>query len=92
MTEDIAVNIVGQEEYKGAKEIEKFLSNLFKGFPNLTINLISVLFSNANKKIVYEVNLQGRQIGWWRGNPASGKIFSIDGVISLEFNELRKVK
>lgn len=92
MSDNIEVNIVGLRTFKGIKELNRLLSNLFQGFPGLTFNLISVLFNDSNQKIVCEINIQGRQTGRWNGIPSSGKIFSTDGAIYLQYDVSKKVK
>jgi len=59
----------------------------------LSVSPITILFySSSNCLIISEVDVFGHQIGIWDSNPPIGKRFSIKGAISIEFEDLEKIK
>ena len=59
----------------------------------MSVSPITILFySSSNCLIISEVDVIGHQMGSWNGNPSSGKRFSTKGAISIELEDLEKIK
>jgi steroid delta-isomerase-like uncharacterized protein len=76
--------------YLDGKENVEFLHSLFHAFPNLYIELISVISYNK-KVIVEEIKLEGNPIGEFNGNPEFGNNFTIYSVFIFNLNKLGKI-
>ena len=93
VSENIEINIVGYQIYHGKIEASNFLIEFYQGFPDLSISPITILFdSSSNGLIISEVAVFGHQMGLWNSNPPSGKLFSTKGAISIELEDLEKIK
>ena len=59
----------------------------------MSISPITILFdSSSNGLVISEVDVFGHQMGLWNSNPPSGKLFSTKGAISIELDDLDKIK
>ena len=74
VSENFQVNLVGHGVWHGKLESSKFLLDLFQGFADLFITPITILYDySTHNLIISEVEVEGHQLGWWNGNPSSGK-------------------
>jgi len=93
VSENFEADLVGYGIWNGKDESSKFLLDLFQRFADLFITPITILYDNSTHNlIISEVEVEDHQLGWWNGNPSSGKKFSTMGAISIKFDKVNKIK
>ncbi len=74
--------------------IGQYAEAIWKGFPDLSFDIVSVAASNSNGLVAAEWTMKGTNSGPFNGLPPSGKSLSLPGAdfIRIEGNRIRSVQ
>ncbi len=90
-SESIEITRVAFGHKKGKTKVNEFLCGLFQCFPNLYVHPLTVISDYINCILISEINFGGQQLGWFKGNPPTGKIFTINGGFAFESNKIDQI-
>ena len=83
LTDNVKINSISFEEYKGKKGAREYWHKLFDTFPDIEIKPVKT--TADKKRIVTEISFSGTQKGQIYGSPGTGKKFRLRGAFVYEF-------
>ena len=90
LTDDVNINSIMFQNYKGKDGATKYWQELFTIFPNIEIDIVTVT-ANA-ERIVAEIDVRGAQKGKISSSPGLEKKFQVQGAFVYEFSDNMKIK
>ncbi|HZA70158.1 MAG TPA: nuclear transport factor 2 family protein [Nitrososphaeraceae archaeon] len=90
LTDDVNINSIMFQNYKGKDGATKYWQELFTIFPNIGIDIVTVT-ANA-ERIVAEIDVRGAQKGKISSSPGLEKKFQVRGAFVYEFSDNMKIK
>jgi steroid delta-isomerase-like uncharacterized protein len=90
LTDDVNINSIMFQNYKGKDGATKYWQELFTIFPNIGIDIVTVT-ANA-ERIVAEIDVRGAQEGKISSSPGLEKKFQVRGAFVYEFSDNMKIK
>jgi steroid delta-isomerase-like uncharacterized protein len=90
LTDDVNINSIMFQNYKGKDGATKYWQELFTIFPNIGIDIVTVT-ANA-ERIVAEIDVRGAQKGKTSSSPGLEKKFQVRGAFVYEFSDNMKIK
>ena len=90
LTDDVNINSIMFQNYKGKDGATKYWQELFTIFPNIGIDIVTVT-ANA-ERIVAEIDVRGVQKGKISSSPGLEKKFQVRGAFVYEFSDNMKIK
>jgi steroid delta-isomerase-like uncharacterized protein len=90
LTNDVSINSILFQNYKGKEGAIKYWQELFTLFPNIRIDIVTVT-ANA-ERIVAEIDVGGSQKSEVGSSPGQEKEFQVRGAFVYEFTDNMKIK
>ena len=90
LTDDVNINSIMFQNYKGKDGATEYWQELFTIFPNIGIDIVTVT-ANA-ERIVAEIDVRGMQKGKISSSPGLEKKFQVRGAFVYEFSDNMKIK
>ena len=90
LTDDVNINSIMFQNYKGKDGATKYWQELFTIFPNIEIDIVTVT-ANA-ERIVAEIDVGGSQKSKAGSSPRQEKEFQVRGAFVYEFSDNMKIK
>ena len=90
LTDDVNINSIIFQNYKGKDGATKYWQELFTIFPNIRIDIVTL---TANEeRIVAEIDVSGTQKGEVGSSTGLGKKFQVRGAFVYEFSDNMKIR
>ena len=90
LTNDVSINSILFQNYKGKEGAIKYWQELFTLFPNIRIDVVT-LTANA-ERIVAEIDVGGSQKSKVGSSSGQEKEFQVRGAFVYEFSDNMKIK
>ena len=94
LTDNIKISSLLFRNYNGIKGARKYWDELFKAFPDIEINPVTIAVDNRKNRIITEMDIRGTQKGKVASSPAFRKKFRIRGAFVYDFkgNKIKEIR